>query len=52
MTEQKIGVVGGGLMGHDIAYLLAAAGHAVDMFEPAGVRNRFCGKRPMTGCSA
>jgi 3-hydroxybutyryl-CoA dehydrogenase len=35
MTEQKIGVVGGGLMGHGIAYLLAAAGHAVGVFEPA-----------------
>jgi 3-hydroxybutyryl-CoA dehydrogenase len=35
MTEQKIGVVGGGLMGHGIAYLIAAAGHAVGVFEPA-----------------
>ena len=33
--EQKIGVVGGGLMGHGIAYLLAAAGHHVGVFEPA-----------------
>jgi 3-hydroxybutyryl-CoA dehydrogenase len=32
--EQKIGVIGGGLMGHGIAYLLAAAGHAVGVFEP------------------
>jgi 3-hydroxybutyryl-CoA dehydrogenase len=32
--EQKIGVVGGGLMGHGIAYLFAAAGHAVAVFEP------------------
>ena len=31
----KIGVVGGGLMGHGIAYLLAAAGHTVAVFEPA-----------------
>jgi 3-hydroxybutyryl-CoA dehydrogenase len=33
--EQKIGVVGGGLMGHGIAYLFAAAGHPVAVFEPA-----------------
>jgi 3-hydroxybutyryl-CoA dehydrogenase len=32
---QKIGVVGGGLMGHGIAYLLAAAGHQVAVFEPS-----------------
>jgi len=32
--EQKIGVVGGGLMGHGIAYLFAAAGHHVNVFEP------------------
>jgi len=31
---QKIGVIGGGLMGHGIAYLLAAAGHEVGVFEP------------------
>jgi len=35
MHEQKIGVIGGGLMGHGIAYLLAAAGHRVGLFEPA-----------------
>ena len=34
MSAQKIGVVGGGLMGHGIAYLLAAAGHAIGVFEP------------------
>jgi 3-hydroxybutyryl-CoA dehydrogenase len=33
-TELKIGVVGGGLMGHGIAYLFAAAGHHVNVFEP------------------
>src|SRR5271154_4821154 len=33
--QQKIGVVGGGLMGHGIAYLFAAAGHDVGVFEPA-----------------
>jgi len=31
---QRIGVVGGGLMGHGIAYLFAAAGHQVAVFEP------------------
>jgi 3-hydroxybutyryl-CoA dehydrogenase len=33
--ESKIGVVGGGLMGHGIAYLFAAAGHRVGVFEPS-----------------
>ena len=35
MDKHKIGVIGGGLMGHGIAYLLAAAGHEVGVFEPA-----------------
>jgi 3-hydroxybutyryl-CoA dehydrogenase len=30
-----IGVVGGGLMGHGIAYLLAAGGHQVGLYEPS-----------------
>src|SRR5262245_41443555 len=30
-----IGVVGGGLMGHGIAYLLAAGGHRVGRYEPS-----------------
>src|SRR5262249_11394692 len=34
-TRQKIGVVGGGLMGHGIAYLFAAAGHHGHVFEPS-----------------
>jgi 3-hydroxybutyryl-CoA dehydrogenase len=34
-SEQKIGVIGGGLMGHGIAYLLAAAGHSVALYEPS-----------------
>jgi 3-hydroxybutyryl-CoA dehydrogenase len=34
MQKQRIGVIGGGLMGHGIAYLLAAAGHEVGVFEP------------------
>jgi 3-hydroxybutyryl-CoA dehydrogenase len=33
-AQQKIGVIGGGLMGHGIAYLFAAAGHHVNVFEP------------------
>ena len=35
MSAQKIGVIGGGLMGHGIAYLLAAGGHEVGLFEPS-----------------
>ena len=39
-TQQKISVVGGGLMGHGIAYLFAAASHHVNVFEPfPDVRN-------------
>lgn len=34
MQQRKIGVIGGGLMGHGIAYLLAAAGHDIGVFEP------------------
>jgi 3-hydroxybutyryl-CoA dehydrogenase len=30
-----IGVVGGGLMGHGIAYLLAAGGHRIGLYEPS-----------------
>jgi len=32
--KQRIGVIGGGLMGHGIAYLFAAAGHTVGLYEP------------------
>jgi 3-hydroxybutyryl-CoA dehydrogenase len=35
MREQTIGIIGGGLMGHGIAYLLAAAGHEVAVYEPS-----------------
>jgi 3-hydroxybutyryl-CoA dehydrogenase len=35
VSDQKIGVIGGGLMGHGIAYLFAAAGHPVGLFEPS-----------------
>lgn len=34
MTGKTIAVVGGGLMGHGIAFLFAAAGHQVRIFEP------------------
>ena len=35
MTPQNIGVIGAGLMGHGIAYLLAAAGHTVRIYDPS-----------------
>lgn len=35
MKSCNIGIIGGGLMGHGIAYLLAAAGHQVSIFEPS-----------------
>lgn len=35
MTTHTIGVVGAGLMGHGIAYLLAAAGHGVRIYDPS-----------------
>jgi 3-hydroxybutyryl-CoA dehydrogenase len=34
VREQRIAIIGGGLMGHGIAYLFAAAGHRVGLFEP------------------
>jgi 3-hydroxybutyryl-CoA dehydrogenase len=34
VSKQIIGIVGGGLMGHGIAYLFAAAGHQVGVYEP------------------
>lgn len=33
MAKPKIGVVGGGLMGHGIAYIFASAGHEVGVYE-------------------
>jgi 3-hydroxybutyryl-CoA dehydrogenase len=36
MSRLNIGVVGAGLMGHGIAYLLAAAGHTVRIYDPSG----------------
>jgi 3-hydroxybutyryl-CoA dehydrogenase len=35
MTTNTIGVIGAGLMGHGIAYLLAAAGHTVRIYDPS-----------------
>jgi 3-hydroxybutyryl-CoA dehydrogenase len=35
MNSVSIGVVGAGLMGHGIAYLLAAAGHTVRVYDPS-----------------
>jgi 3-hydroxybutyryl-CoA dehydrogenase len=35
MNPQKIGVIGAGLMGHGIAYLLAAAGHTIGIYDPS-----------------
>ncbi len=35
MQPTKIGVIGAGLMGHGIAYLLAAAGHTVGIYDPS-----------------
>jgi 3-hydroxybutyryl-CoA dehydrogenase len=35
MSGENIGVIGAGLMGHGIAYLLAAAGHTVRVYDPS-----------------
>jgi 3-hydroxybutyryl-CoA dehydrogenase len=35
MQGLRIGVIGAGLMGHGIAYLLAAAGHTVGIYDPS-----------------
>ncbi len=35
MQDLRIGVIGAGLMGHGIAYLLAAAGHTVGIYDPS-----------------
>ena len=35
MSGLDIGVIGAGLMGHGIAYLLAAAGHTVRIYDPS-----------------
>jgi 3-hydroxybutyryl-CoA dehydrogenase len=34
VSKRIIGIVGGGLMGHGMAYLFAAAGHQVAVYEP------------------
>ena len=50
MNGFKIGVIGAGLMGHGIGYLLAAAGHTVRIYDPskpmAGFVKHAAGKRP------
>jgi len=33
VAKPKIGVVGGGLTGHGIAYIFASAGHDVELYE-------------------
>ncbi|MBP2228717.1 3-hydroxybutyryl-CoA dehydrogenase [Azospirillum agricola] len=38
MTQQRIGIIGAGLMGHGIAQAFAAAGHRVDIQEPDPAR--------------
>ena len=35
MKSLNIGIIGAGLMGHGIAYLLAAAGHIVRVYDPS-----------------
>ncbi|MBK5957721.1 3-hydroxyacyl-CoA dehydrogenase [Rhodoplanes elegans] len=54
MTRKTIAVVGGGLMGHGIAFLFAAAGHPVRIFEPteavrAGLPDRLAGLCDLLG---
>jgi 3-hydroxybutyryl-CoA dehydrogenase len=34
VSKQVTGIIGGGLMGHGMAYLFAAAGHQVGVYEP------------------
>ncbi len=45
MEPVRIGVIGGGLMGHGIAYLLAAAGHSVGVYEPSAEWRETIGTR-------
>src|SRR5690242_8329738 len=35
LATHTIGVIGAGLMGHGIAYLLAAAGHTIRIYDPS-----------------
>ena len=50
MSGLNIGVIGAGLMGHGIAYLLAAAGHTVRIYDPSTqwreILERAPGERP------
>ena len=55
MTPQKIGVIGAGLMGHGIAYLLAAAGHTIGIYDPVRGMAQFAAppaQRRRATCSA
>jgi len=45
MAIHKIGVIGAGLMGHGIAYLLAAAGHTVRIYDPSAQWRDSLGER-------
>jgi 3-hydroxybutyryl-CoA dehydrogenase len=45
MKGLNIGVIGAGLMGHGIAYLLAAAGHTVRIHDPSTRWRETLGKR-------
>jgi 3-hydroxybutyryl-CoA dehydrogenase len=45
MKPQTIGVIGAGLMGHGIAYLLAAAGHTVRIYDPSAEWRNSLGER-------
>ena len=42
MSGLNIGVVGAGLMGHGIGYLLAAAGHNVRIYDPSAEWRESC----------
>ena len=45
MSGHTIGVIGAGLMGHGIAYLLAAAGHTVRIYDPSAEWRNSCRER-------
>ena len=54
MTQQRIGIIGAGLMGHGIAQAFAVAGHPVDIHEPdpgrrAGIVERVRGNLETLG---
>ena len=45
MSGLNIGVIGAGLMGHGIGYLLAAAGHNVRIYDPSTQWRESLGER-------